>query len=176
MSVRAIRTLRVVTFCVALSLVLFVAPVQCQDKENVQALVSDVRKIDDAGIQFEVPKGWTAETDKNKRIVLSIEGGIVNITFAVEAKYEELIAGMKSGLIENSSDFATDGEPIEDDHNGMKHIRESGYVIRKERRVMWRIDVYEARKNVTVLTYGSPEVFQKHIDEYERFLSSIRRI
>ncbi len=117
-----------------------------------------------------------AETDKNGRIVLSIESGIVNITFAVEAKYEELIAGMKSGLIADNTDFATDGEPIQDVHNGMKHIRESGYVIRKGRRVMWMIDVYESRQNVTVLTFGSPTIFQKHIDEYERFFNSIKRI
>ena len=176
MIVRATRMSLVVTSCVGLSTLMFVTPIRCQDKEDVQPLVSDVRKINDAGIQFEVPKGWMAETDKHGRIVLSIESGIVNITFAVEAKYEELIAGMKSGLIADNTDFATDGGPIQDDHNGMKHIRESVYVIRKGRRVMWMIDVYESRKNVTVLTFGSPTIFQKHIDEYERFFKSIKRI
>ena len=49
---------------------------------------SNVYTIKEAGLQFEVPKGWKAEVDKDSNnVVLSVEDGAVTITFVVEDKY-----------------------------------------------------------------------------------------
>ena len=174
--VRATRVSLVVTLCVAVSTVMFLTPVRCQNKEDNQPYVSNVRQIKNAGIQFEKPKLWSETTDKGKRTVLLIEDGMVSITFAVEEKFEELIAGLKSGLPEGNTEVWTDAERTQDIHNGMKHIRESGYVVRKGARVTWIIDVYESRKNVIMFTFGSQTTFQEHTDEYAKFLNSITKI
>jgi hypothetical protein len=179
--VRATRVSLVATLCVSVSTVMFLTPVRCQNKEDNQPYVSNVRQIKSAGFQFEKPKpwtdsankAWTDPADKGGTTVLLIEDGIVSVTFVVVEKYEELIAGIKSGLSEGNTEVWTDGERTQNIHNGMKHIRESGYVVRKGVRVTWIIDVYESRKNVVMFTFGRQTTFQAHRDEYVIFLNSI---
>src|SRR6266566_3000305 len=54
-----------------------------------------VYTIKEAGIEFEIPKGWKRDEDKN--LVLSIEDGAVSLTFIVEDDYKSIVTGMKSG-------------------------------------------------------------------------------
>jgi len=138
---------------------------------------STVYTIKEAGIQFEVPKGWKAEVDKdNHNVVLSIEGGAVTITFVVEDKYAEVVTGMKDGLKEKLTDMKSDGAPKEDTHNGMVHIAESGAGMLKEHPINWSIDVLKATRNVTILTFGIAKVTEAHLDEYLKWVGSIKKI
>jgi hypothetical protein len=138
---------------------------------------SNVYTIKEAGIQFEVPKGWKAEVDKDSNnVVLSVEDGAVTITFVVEDKYLEVVTGMKAGLKEKLTDMKSDGEPKEDTHNAMVHIAESGTGMLKDSPVGWSIDVLKATKNVTILTFGIRKVMEAHGQEYGKWVMSIKKI
>jgi hypothetical protein len=135
----------------------------------------DIRAITSAGLQYELPKGWKAENQENGNVFLTFEDGAANVTFVLEENYPGVVEGMKGGLKEKLTDMKFDGAAREDTHNGMKHISESGTGMMGGVKVTWSIDVLKATKHVTVLTFGVEEVLQKHSDEYEKFINSLKK-
>jgi len=137
---------------------------------------SNIYTIKEAGIQFEIPKGWKAEVDKDSNnVILSVEGGAVTITFVVEEKYADVVAGMKDGLKEKLTDMKSDGESKQDTIGGMVHIAEAGAGMLKDHPVIWSIDVLKATKNVTILTFGIQKTMEAHGDEYGKWVTSIKK-
>lgn len=147
-----------------------------QDVQHNEHRDSSIFTIKEAGLQFEVPKGWKPETQDNGNIFVSVEDGAASVTFVVEDKYDEVVAGMKSGLKEKLTSLTSDGAAKQDTHNGMTHISESGTGQLNGAKITWSIDVLKAGKNVTLLTFGIEKVLQSHIDEYLRLVNSIKKI
>ena len=135
---------------------------------------SNIYTIKDAGLQFEIPKGWKTEVDKN--VVLSIEDGAATITFVVEDEYKLVIAGMKEKLKEELTDMKSTSASKEDIHNGMTHISESGTGTMKGVPITWSIDVIKASKPITVLTFGIQSILESHTEEYLKFVASFKKI
>ena len=135
---------------------------------------NNIYTIKDAGLQFEIPKGWKTEVDKN--VVLSIEGGAATITFVVEDEYMMVIAGMKEKLKEELTEMKSNGELKENTHNGMTHISESGTGMIKDVPINWSIDVIKAGKPVTVLTFGIQSILDSHGEEYHKFVTSLKKV
>jgi len=135
---------------------------------------NNIYTIKDAGLQFEIPKGWKTEVDKN--VVLSIEDGAATITFVVEDEYKLVIAGMKEKLKEELTDMKSTSASKEDIHNGMTHISESGTGTMKGVPITWSIDVIKASKPVTVLTFGIESILESHTEEYLKFVASFKKI
>jgi hypothetical protein len=135
----------------------------------------DIHTLDSIGLQFELPKGWKAETQENGNVFLTFEEGAGNVTFVFDENYTEVVEGMKSGLKDKLKDLKFDGAAKENTHNGMKHISESGSGMMEGVKINWSIDVLKATKHVTLLTFGLEEVLQKHMDEYVKFVSSLKR-
>jgi len=135
---------------------------------------NNIYTIKDAGLQFEIPKGWKSEVDKN--VVLSIEDGAATITFVVEDEYKLVIAGMKEKLKEELADMKSTSASKEDTHNGMTHIGESGTGMIKGVPITWSIDVIKASKPVTVLTFGIQSILESHSEEYLKFVASIKKV
>lgn len=135
---------------------------------------NNVYTIKEAGLQFEIPKGWKAEADNN--VVLSAEDGALTVTFIVEDQYKNVVTGIKDGLKERLTNMKSDGAPKEDVHNGMVHITESGTGSLKDTPIIWSIDVLKAQKTVTILTFGIQKVMEAHSDDYAKFVGSIRKL
>src|SRR5262245_6525332 len=131
---------------------------------------ADIHTIKSAGLQFELPKGWKAETEPNGSLFVSFEDGAASVTFAVEDDYRGVTEGMKAGLKEKLTGLKSDGEPKESIHNGMTRISETGTGKMEGVKITWSIDVLKAGKNVTILTFGIEEILEKHLDEYEAFV------
>lgn len=135
----------------------------------------DIHTLDSIGLQFELPRGWKAETQENGNVFLTFEEDAGNVTFVFDENYTEVVEGMKSGLKDKLKDLKVDSPSKEDTHNGMKHISESGSGQMEGVKITWSIDVLKATKHVTLLTFGIEEVLQKHIAEYEKFVSSLKK-
>src|SRR5467141_2120716 len=73
---------------------------------------NNVYTIKEAGLQFEIPKGWKAEAENNN-VVLSVEDGALTVTFIVEDQYKDVVTGMKDGLKERLAKMKSDGAPKE---------------------------------------------------------------
>ena len=137
---------------------------------------AEVYAIKEAGLQFSIPKGWKVEKQDNGNVVLSFEDGKASVTFVIEDNYADVVTGMKSGLKEKLTDLKADGDAKQDTHNGMTHIEETGSGTMEGVKITWSIDVLKATKNVTILTFGVDKVITAHVDDYVKFVDSIKKI
>ena len=137
---------------------------------------SNIYTIKEAGLQFEVPKGWKVEVDTNKNVVVSVEDGAVSVTFVVENDYAGVLTGMKQGLGEKLTEMKADGDQQHDTHNGMTHIAETGTGQLRGNAVRWSIDVLKAGKPVTILTFGLTKVMDAHVEEYTKLVVSMKKV
>jgi hypothetical protein len=170
------RSLRIfISLAFALSIPCSIAAAPNVSTQTGSAQEPDIRVITSIGLKYELPKGWKAENQENGNVFLTFENGVCNVTFVVDEDYSGVAEGMKSSLKEQLTDVKVDGAAKENTHNGMKHISESGTGMMKTVKVIWSIDVLLASKNVTILTFGVEEVLQKHIDEYAKFISSLKK-
>jgi hypothetical protein len=167
-----------IAFILSTSYVLNAHPRVVKDRAGAasQSQEPDIQTIKAAGLQFELPKGWKSETQENGNVFLTLEDGAANITFVIEDNYAGVMEGMKFGLKEKLTDIKSDSPTKEDTHNGMTHLSESGTGLMQGVKITWSIDVLKASKNITMLTFGVETVLQKHSDEYEKFLRSLKKI
>jgi hypothetical protein len=173
------RTLPII-ICLALALAIpysLAAAPRASMQTHGAAQQPDIR-ITSVGLQYELPKGWKAENQENGNVFLTFEDGACNVTFVFDENYPEVVEGMKGALKEQLTDIKFDGVPKEDTHNSMKHVSESGTGMLKDVKgvkINWSIDVLKATKHVTILTFGVEELLQKHIDEYVKFIGSLKK-
>ena len=137
--------------------------------------LATVYTITEAGLQFEVPKGWKVVRD-GQNVVASVEDGAVSVTFVVEDDYAGTVKGMKQGLSEKLTGLKSDGASQQDTHNGMTHIEESGTGMLKGVEIRWSIDVLKAGKPVTILTFGVAKILEAHNDDYGKLVNSLKKI
>jgi hypothetical protein len=135
----------------------------------------DVRAITSVGLQYELPKGWKADNQEDGSVFLTFGDGACNVSFVFDDNYPAVVDGIKTSLKEKLTDLKFDGAAKEDTHNGMKHISESGTGMMKGMKMTWSIDILKATRHVTMLTVGVEEVLQKHVDEYAKFISSLKK-
>ena len=135
----------------------------------------DVRAITSVGLQYELPKGWKADNQEDDGVFLTFCDGACNVTFVFDDNYSGVVDGMKRVFKERLTDLKFDGAAKENTHNGMRHINESGTGMMKGTKMTWRIDVLKATRHVTMLTFGVDEELQKHVDEYAKFISSLKK-
>lgn len=138
---------------------------------------SDTR-VTSAGLQYELPTGWKAENQENGSIFITFEEGACSVTFVFDDNYADVVKGMKIGLKDQLTDIKFDGDAKEDTHNDMKHISESGTGLLKGVqgvKINWSIDVLKANKHVTMLTFGVEQVLKNHMDEYGKFIRSLKK-
>jgi hypothetical protein len=137
----------------------------------------EVFTIKEAGLQFDVPPGWKIEVDReSNNVVLSVDDGAITVTFMTEDKFEEVVAGMKSGLKEKLPDLKSDGERKQDTHNGMVHIAETGTGSITKVPIIWSIDVLKATRAVTILTFGIKKNMEEHGDDYAKLVNSFKKV
>ena len=135
---------------------------------------NSIYTIKDAALEFEVPRGWKVEVDKN--VVLLVEDGAVTVSIIVEDEYENVIVGIKQGLKERLTELKSDGDPQQNTYNGILHTTEAGTGLLKDTPVRWSIAVVKNRKAVTILTFGIARVLEAHAEEYTKFIRSIKKI
>jgi hypothetical protein len=69
-----------------------------------------------------------------------------------------------------------DGEPKEGKHNGMPHVSVSGSGQIEGADIAFSADLLMAKKPVIVLTFASPENFEKHGNSYLKLVQSIKKV
>ena len=137
----------------------------------------DIR-VTSAGLQYELPKGWKAENQADGNVFITFEDGACSVTLVFGDNYADVVEGMKLGLKDQLTDIKFDGAAKEDTHNDMKHISESGTGMLKGVqgvKINWSIDVLKANKHVTLLTFGVELLLKNNLDEYAKFIGSLKK-
>jgi predicted Zn-dependent protease len=131
----------------------------------------------DAGIQFELPKGWKAKPD-GEVITVSTADDSLQMVFWVpeEDSFDAAVKALDKELEKTIKNIKTTGKPAEDTHNGMPHFSTEGTGEVGGTTIAWSVDVLAAKKVVIILTFAAPGIAEKHASEAAQFISSIKKM
>ncbi len=131
----------------------------------------------EAGVEFELPKGWKAKPD-GEVITVSTADDSLQMVFWVPAEdtFDAAVKDLDKELEKTIKNIKTTDKGTSDTHNGMPHFSTGGTGEVSGVTIEWSVDVLAARKVVIILTFAAPGIAEKHADEAVQFISSIKKI
>jgi len=131
----------------------------------------------EAGIQFQVPKGWKAQPDGEVITVSSPDDGLQVVFWVPEENtFEAAVKALDAELGKTIKNIKTVGKPTQDTHNGMAHYEETGTGDVSGATIAWSVDVLAAKKPLMILTFAAPNLFEKHAADYGKLVESIKKV
>jgi len=131
----------------------------------------------EAGVQFEVPKGWKTKPDGDV-ITVSTADDSLQMVFWVpeEDTFDAAVKDLDTELGKTVKNIKITDKGTSDTHNGMPHFSEGGTGQVNGVTIEWSVDVLAAKKVVIILTFAAPGIAEKHADEAVKFITSIKKI
>lgn len=131
----------------------------------------------DAGIRFQLPKGWKAKPD-GEVITVSTADDSLQMVFWVPAEdtFDAAVKDLDKELDKTIKNIKTTDKGTSDTHNGMPHFSAGGTGEVNGVTIEWSVDVLAAKKVVIILTFAAPGIAEKHADEAVQFIKSIKKI
>lgn len=131
----------------------------------------------DAGVRFELPKGWKAKPDGEVITVSSADDGLQVIFWVPdEDTFDAAVKELDKELGKTIKNMKTVGKPNSDTHNGMPHYEEAGTGEVEGVTIVWGVDVLGAKKPLIILTFAAPNLYEKNSDGYVKLLNSIKKV
>jgi predicted Zn-dependent protease len=131
----------------------------------------------EAGVQFEIPKGWKAKPDGEVITVSTADDSLQMVFWAPDAdSFDAAVKDLGKELSKTITNVKTTDKGTSDTHNGMPHFSEGGTGEVNGVTIEWSVDVLAAKKVVIILTFAAPGVAEKHADEALKFITSIKKV
>ena len=170
----------IISLCIALVGAAFVVTSSTATPSNAAALAvqgGETFTHSDAGVRFQLPKGWKAKPD-GEVITASSADDALQVVFWVpdEANFDAAVKELDKELGKTIKNMKTVGKPAEDVLNDMPHYGETGTGDVDGTTIVWSVDVLGAKKPLIILTFAAPQLFEKHAPAYEQLLNSIKKI
>jgi len=167
-----------ITICIAL-VSLLLGGVSANARKESRVASQDVEKFThkEAGVQFELPKGWKAKPDADVITVSSADDSL-QVVFWVpdEGTFDAAVKDLDKELDKTIKNIKTTDKPTQDTHNGMSHYSQNGTGEVNGATIAWSVDVLGAKKPLIILTFAAPDLIEKHSDEYLKLVGSIKKI
>lgn len=137
----------------------------------------DVFTHPEAGVQFQLPKGWKAKPD-GELITVSSADDALQVIFWVpdQNTFDAAVKELDKELSKTIKNMKPEGKPAQDELNGMPHYGQTGTGDVNGATIVWSVDVLGAKKPLMILTFAAPNLFEKNADAYEKLLGSIKKI
>ena len=131
----------------------------------------------EAGVQFELPKGWKAKPE-GEVVTVSTEDGSLQMVFWVpdEETFDAAVKDLDKELSKTIKNIKTTDKGTSNKHNGMPHYSEGGTGEVAGTTIEWSVDVLAAKRVVIILTFAAPGIAEKHAEEAAQFIASIKKI
>ena len=169
-----------IILCLALATLVSAGVMSAKSVTKSTAPVIQENKVfthKEAGVQFEVPKGWKAKPD-GEVITVSTADDSLQMVFWVPAEntFDAAVKDLDKELEQTIKNIKTTDKGTSDTHNGMTHFSSGGTGEVNGVTIEWSVDVLAAKKVVIILTFAAPGIAEKHADEAVQFISSIKKI
>ena len=130
----------------------------------------------EAGVQFELPKGWKAKPD-GEVITVSTADDSLQMVFWVpdEDTFDAAVKDLDKEISKTIKKIKITDKGTSDNHNGMPHFSTGGTGEVDGTTIEWSVDVLAAKKVVIILTFAAPGIAEKHADEAVQFINSIKK-
>jgi hypothetical protein len=169
-----------IILCLALIGSAFVVTTSARVERGSESVITQNPEVfthEGAGVQFRLPKGWKATPD-GEVITVSSADDALQVVFWVpdENTFDAAVKELDKELGKTIKNIKTEGKPQQDVLNGMPHYGETGTGDVEGTTIVWSVDVLGAKKPLMILTFAAPQLFSKHAANYEKLLSSIKKL
>jgi hypothetical protein len=131
---------------------------------------------DEAGFQFELPKGWRAEEQGEDMLLWTADETVQIDIWVPESKTFDLaLRNMDKDLSRVVKNVKVIDQGTSDTHNGMRHFSSGGTGTVNGRRCESSVDVLDAKKVVLILSFWRPGLADRHASEGLLFFNSIKK-
>ncbi|MBK6748883.1 MAG: hypothetical protein IPG67_02425 [Acidobacteria bacterium] len=155
------------------------SPVAPATKADAPAADGQVIKIEEAGIQITVPKGFKFSKDGEDTIVMSEDEG-VDVRFSVpkDGDYEKLMADAGAEIDNYLKNVKMDSkEGQKRDVNGMEAISLTGTATNDGADVVWNLTVIKSpKKPVLANIYADKSSLEKYAAQTKALLDSVKKL
>ena len=155
------------------------SPVTPATKADAPAADGQVIKIEEAGIQITVPKGFKFSKDGEDTVVQSEDDG-VDVRFSVpkDGDYEKLMADAGAEIDNYLKNVKMDSkEGQKRDVNGMEGTSLSGTATNDGADVVWNLTIVKApKKPVLVNIYADKSSLEKYATQTKSLLDSLKKL
>lgn len=128
------------------------------------------------GIQFQLPKGWKAEPSGDQMTVSAPDNSIAMIFWvAGEDSLDATVKALGDELDKTMKKVKYTGEAKQDTHNDMPHYSQTGTGEIGGASILWSVDLLQAKKTVIILTFAAPGAFEKHAEDAQHLVMSIKK-
>jgi predicted Zn-dependent protease len=166
--------------CLALTSSVLVGVVSAKPVGKLSAPATQENRLfshKEAGVQFELPKGWKAKPD-GEVVTVSTADDSLQMVFYVpnEDTFDAAVKDLGNELGKTVKNVKTTDKGTADTHNGMPHFSQGGTGEVNGTTIEWSVDVLAAKKVVIILTFAAPGIAEKHAEEAAKFIASIKKI
>lgn len=156
------------------------APASAMRTGTLTALTNQDDRIfshKEAGVQFELPKGWKAKPD-GEVITVSTADDSLQMVFWVpdEDTFDAAVKDLDKEISKTIKKIKMTDKGTSDTHNGMPHFSAGGTGEVDGTTIEWSVDVLAAKKVVIILTFAAPGIAEKHAGEAVQFINSIKKV
>lgn len=142
-----------------------------------EAVSPKVFKNTDAGIQFELPAGWTAQPEDSTLTITSPDSSVSVVLWALESMTgDDALKSLRPELEKTIKNQKVTKPAKKDILNGMPVTSESGTGEVEGTTIEWTVDLITAKKPVIYLLFAAPGMADKHADEIAKFRKSIKKL
>lgn len=147
------------------------------NKDAAPASDGQVIKIDEAGIQLTVPKGYKFSKDGEDTIVKSDDEGIdIRFTVPKDGDYETIVTDAAKEIDSYFDDVKVTNKGSKGSQDGMETASMSGTAKNKGEEVAWELTIVKApKKPVLVNIYVEKSSMEKEASKVKDFFKSIKK-
>src|SRR5881392_3585196 len=157
------KKLTIILALALMSLALVAADSARMNTSMAAVVQGEVFTIPDAGIQFQLPRGWKAKRDSDATYVSTGDESVQMVFFGPdEDTFDLTLRALDKELGKTIKKVKTTDKGTSDTHNGMRHFSTGGTGEVDGSPIEWGVDVLEAKKVVIVLTFAAPGAFDDH--------------
>jgi hypothetical protein len=138
----------------------------------------DVVKIDEAGIQMVVPKGFKFSRDGADTLVSTDDEGVeIRFTVPADGDYDKARANAAKEIDEYVKDVKIDEKDVKKTVNGMEALTYSGTGKDEDgKEVLWEMTIFKTdKKPVLAIIYAEKPSMEKHSAGLKAFFDSVKK-
>lgn len=151
------------------------APVDA--KASLRHLGNNLHAHEEAGIQFEVPRGWKLSPMGDQFVMIAPDDSVsVVFTITEMTSLQQVEEEIDQELGEIMAKVKADGEPREHNLNGMQAFSQEGSGEIEGKGVIWVSVLIVAKKPVLIYAFADPVRARQREPEVDRFIGSIKRV
>jgi hypothetical protein len=177
---RTLKKLTVILFVAFVATSMIMGPVSAKPAGSTTISATQDDRIfthGEAGVQFELPRGWKAKPDGDV-ITVSTKDDSLQMVFWVpdENTFDAAVKDLDKELSKTIKNIKMTDKGTSDKHNGMPHFSAGGTGTVSGTTIEWSVDVLAAKKVVIILTFAAPGIAERHADEAVQFINSIKKV